>query len=171
MNGQAKGWTALCLVSLIAAGSATAQSDKRVYPNEQGTIEAWKALNEKRLKDAVAWADRVIVEFKNEAEGAQKELESHHVECPPVGRVPDDQKKIIFKRGVLNDVATCYFIKGQALEKLKDKAAAKEAYESACHLTYARTWDPEGWFWNPAQKSCELAGRHPKLDQPCDSGQ
>jgi len=158
-------------VPSITSTSAMAQSNKRVDQNEQGTIEAWKALNEKRLKDAVAWADRVIVEFKDEAERMQKDLEFRHVVCPPVGRVSKDQKIIILNRGVLNDVATCYFIKGQALEKLKDKAAAKEAYESACLLTYARTWDPEGWFWNPAEKSCELGGRHPKLDQPCDSGQ
>lgn len=171
MNYRGKGWITLCLVSLIASANATAQNNKRVYPNEQGTIEAWKALNDNHPKDAVASADRVILQFKSEALSIQKELESHHAECPPVGRVTEDQKKIIFKRGVLNDVATCYYIKGQALEKLKDTDGAKEAYESACRLTYARTWDPEGWFWSPAQKSCELAGRHPKLDQPCDSGQ
>lgn len=63
----------------------------------------------------------------------------------------DQDKQKIFANGLLNDVATCYFIKGKAAEKLVRKDDAKRAYEEAKKLTYARAWDPQGWFWSPSE--------------------
>ena len=47
---------------------------------------------------------------------AQAELEKEHVEIP-TGSVSSGEKQLIAKNGILNDVAACFFIKGQAAEK------------------------------------------------------
>jgi hypothetical protein len=54
---------------------------------------------------------------------------------------------------------TRYFIKGKALEQLKQREAAIAAYKAAATLTYARAWDPTGpWFWSPAEAAAERLG-------------
>jgi hypothetical protein len=67
-----------------------------------------------------------------------------------------------FDRWAVNDVATAYFVKGRAAEYLlkkqknqKYKQIAQEAYQSAMKFTYARCWDPQGWFWSPAEAAGE----------------
>jgi hypothetical protein len=149
-----------CLLSATLSSVAAPQNTRRLPPNEQGTLSAWDALTNGHPKTAIASADRVVDDFKDEAEAIQTDLRAKNAPAPPVGAVTDEkEKKVIFDRGVLNDVATCYYIKGQVLEQLKDATGAKQAYEAACRLTYARTWDPQGWFWDPAKKSCRLANR------------
>ncbi|MBE7159385.1 MAG: beta-glucanase precursor, partial [Rhodospirillales bacterium] len=51
----------------------------------------------------------------------------------------------------LNDVGTCYFIKGQALESQGKKKDAVAAFKYLSdNLAFAQCWDPKGWFWKPA---------------------
>jgi hypothetical protein len=51
----------------------------------------------------------------------------------------------------LNDVGTCYFIQGKALDDQGDKKGAIAAYKVlADSLSFAQCWDPQGWFWKPA---------------------
>jgi hypothetical protein len=59
---------------------------------------------------------------------------------------------VILERGLLNDVGTCWFIKGRSLEKLERRQEAIQAYRRAERYTYARTYDPS-WdgFWSPSQ--------------------
>ena len=140
-----------CLGTLLSA-----QATKRTPVNEAETTRAWEAL-EKNPRAAITHADTVIRDFARDANEKQAELASKKAPTPPVGKVDEKARQVIFDNGPLNDVATCYFIKGQALEKLGRTAEAKQAYESACKLTYARTWDPNGWFWDPAAKSCDRA--------------
>ncbi len=73
----------------------------------------------------------------------------------PTGAVNDEEKKRIDSHGLLNDVGACYFIKGQAAEKLGRKDEAKQAYGEAKKLTYARVWDPKGWYWSTAEGATE----------------
>jgi hypothetical protein len=51
----------------------------------------------------------------------------------------------------LNDVGTCYFIAGKALDDKGDKKGAVAAYKFLVDkLAFAQCWDPGGWFWKPA---------------------
>jgi hypothetical protein len=51
----------------------------------------------------------------------------------------------------LNDVGTCYFIRGEALTKLKRNAEALAAFKTLKDdLYYSQAWDPRGWHWAPA---------------------
>ncbi len=120
--------------------------------NVRMTTAAWKAFNDKKYEDAIKKAEECIDEFEPTALRQQKELEESKISLPPVGKVEKTQEDVIFSRGLLNDVATCWFIKGRSLEKLKRTEEAIHAYKKAEGYTYARTWDTnwEG-FWSPSK--------------------
>lgn len=115
--------------------------------SEALTVAAWKAL-ETQPEAAIEYCQKCIDLFEDEAIKQQEAF----TEPPPFGKVNEEQKKAIFSNWALNDVATCYFIMGQALAKLGRIDDAKEAYRGAQKFPYARTWDPswEG-FWSPAE--------------------
>ncbi len=150
----------LLLSSILLPRAASAQETRKVPLNEAETTKAWEAFNKQEYREAIKYADLVIDEFSNDADAMQAELTRNNV--PPPRVQPDEkEKKAIFARGVLNDVATCLFIKGESLQHLEDQLGARRAYEAACKLTYARTWDPQGdgFFWNAASRSCTRAKR------------
>lgn len=119
--------------------------------HSQLTTAAWNAFNKQDFVEAIAKAQECIDGFKPQALREQKEYAAGGSTPPPVGAVSEDEKRKIFSRGGLNDVATCYFIKGKALENLSRIGEAKEAYKSAQQFPDARTWDAAGFFWSPAQ--------------------
>jgi hypothetical protein len=114
--------------------------------------DAFVALENKRWEDASKKASEVIEEFGGNAFLEQEKLERTTELMPPVGKVAQDLQAAIFARGVLNDVAAAYFIKGRALEHLGRTQEARKVYQEGARFTYARTWDPrEGVFWSPAE--------------------
>ena len=130
--------------------------------DEQCLKKAWSAYNGAKYESAIKYAEQCIDSFGKAADRAQEKLDSEKEPLPPTGAVDDSEKNAIFKRGLLNDVATAYFIKGRSAEYLwqargprfeEYKDMAKEAYEATCRYKHARTWDPKGWFWSP----CEAA--------------
>ena len=52
----------------------------------------------------------------------------------PVGVVSDAKKEEIFTNGVLNDVSTAHFVRGEANRALGQKKVAIEAYRNALKL-------------------------------------
>jgi len=55
---------------------------------------------------------------------------------------------------VMNDVATCYFIKGESLrDEGKTGEAKKVLKEVIDKYPYAQGWDPRGWYYSIAEKS------------------
>jgi len=118
--------------------------------NEQATADAWAAYNSGKYQAAITNAEICIEEFRGKASLDESKLEKEKPDLP-TGEVSDAVKKQIFANGLLNDVATCYFIKGRAFEKLGRKDDALKAYQATTKFTYARAWDPKGWFWSPAE--------------------
>jgi len=118
--------------------------------NVELTNAAWKAFNDEDWEAAARKAGECIEEFRGQAILAQEELEQKGEPLPPEGRVSEQVAEKIHSRGLLNDVATCYFIRGKAYQAMGRNAEAREAYENAAKFTYARTWDPKGWFWSPS---------------------
>ena len=124
---------------------------------------------------AVKLAEKCITDYAITATRTEADLEKKKVPDPPTGAVPAEQKGEILKRGPLNDAAACYFIQGRSNESLASNAdlgklqkkstreeqnsAAKAAYSAGCKLQYARVWDPQGWFWKPADEMCERLSR------------
>ena len=138
--------------SLLRPISAEEKKGKPL--NERATAAAWMALEAEKFESAIKSADDCIGEFRGAAKRAQEKLEKEKAVIP-ANPTTEEQKQKIFENGLLNDVATCYFIKGRAAEKLGRKEDAKKAYEEARRLTYARTWDARGWFWSPAEGAAD----------------
>lgn len=149
-----KAWTLLATAAIFAMGAAA---------EEQCLSDAWAALNRSDHQAATRAADTCITQFHLKAEREQAALAQRREPEPPTGAVSDPDKQKIFSRGVLNDVAAAYVVKGRASEALAAKPSAKDAkkvdyrafartaYSDAKKLTYARVWDVKGFFWSPAE--------------------
>jgi hypothetical protein len=147
-----KAYTLLLLI--VMACITTARAEEPCLRN------AWDALNKKDYIAAIHASDECINNFHQKAERDQSALTQKGEPAPPTGVASDADKQRIFSRGVLNDAATAYFIKGKAAEALAKKnseylAAARTAYQKAKNLTYARVWDPQGWFWSPSEAAAD----------------
>lgn len=106
------------------------------------TTKAWEALNASQHEDAIGYARKCIELYQTKAEEMQKAL---------TAPVPADNKEEVFKQWALNDVGTCLFILGQALEKQNKGSEAITAYKKLVEkVSFAQTWDTKGWFWKPA---------------------
>ena len=123
--------------------------------NVQLTSKAWDNFNKDKYEKAITYAEKCINEFRSAADREQRELENAHAPLPPKGKVSDQEKEKIWARGLLNDVATCFYIKGRSAENLGRIEEAKQAYQVASRYTYARCWDPKGWFWSPAEAALD----------------
>jgi len=121
--------------------------------------KAWLALNRADYSTAIEAANECIAEFGPKAFREQKSLQASGEKEPPIGSVDNvADKKKVFDRWAVNDVATAYFVKGRAAEHLfrsqkadRFRRSATEAYEAAAKLTFGRCWDPQGWFWSPSE--------------------
>lgn len=158
-NSLCNRWTslvvALGLLCLPLKACAQQDTTKTNVPaakglNEKATADAWDAFNSGKYLMAITNADKCIEEFRGAALVKQEKLEKEKLDLP-TGAVSDEVKKKINENGLLNDVATCYFIKGYSLEKLSRKEDAIKSYQATMKFTYARVWDPQGWFWSPAE--------------------
>jgi hypothetical protein len=165
MPGDARSWiakasAAVAAVWLVAACPPSASAE------EQCLKDAWKAFNREDFKAAIAAADKCIDEFGKGADREQAQLTRDNVPAPPTGTTSAEEQAAIFKRGLLNDVGTAWYVKARAAESLfrtaatrsksKDEAAAyremsQAAYAAACRYPHARTFDQKGFFWSPCQ--------------------
>ncbi len=130
--------------------------------NAQLITCAWGFWDDARYMEAIAVADECIDAFEGQALRDQHALSLDGQPAPITGQ-PRSKAEMneILKRGVLNDVAACHFVKGQALERLGQLDDAKEEYGNVLHYPHARVWDPGGdstglgYFWSPAQAASD----------------
>jgi hypothetical protein len=119
------------------------------------TTRAWNALNKSDYAAAISIADDCAQRFKGAADREEATVEHNGTPLPPIGRVPEAERSAIFDRGVLNDLAACFFIKGEAANKLGRKNDAVAAYSEAARYKYARVFDPLGFFWSPSEQASD----------------
>jgi hypothetical protein len=124
--------------------------------NVRLTVDAWAAFNKGAWEMAAAKAGKCIREFGAQALRDQVQLEKAKVPKPPIGAVSESDKNGILRRGLLNDVGTCLFIKARALHELGRNDEATRFYQAATKLTYARCYDPS-WngLWSPAEAAAD----------------
>jgi hypothetical protein len=115
--------------------------------------EAWEALEKDRnYPTAVARTQAYIDRSRHQARRAQNDLMHKHGQELPTGSVNEVTKERILARESLNGTATCYWIKGKALEALDQTGEATDAFREAQTFTYARAWDEDReTFWSPAE--------------------
>ena len=132
------------ILSVLVFSTAVhaAQLDFGDHSSSTITAKAWDAYNAGRQDEAVGYARKCIELYQTKAEEMQKAL---------TAPVPADNQEEVSKQWALNDVGTCLFILGQALEKQDKGPEALAAYKQLVEkVSFAQTWDPKGWFWKPA---------------------
>lgn len=130
-----------------------------VFTTSQEFITAaWNAFNNNQFTEAISFAQEVINRWEGEAIKQQASL----TQAPPIG-VPagEEEKKAILSNWALNDVAAAYFVKAWSFEKLGKPNEAKAAYYKVLEFSYGRCWDPQGWFWSPAEEAQRRLSRIP----------
>jgi hypothetical protein len=106
------------------------------------TTKAWKAYESKDLAAVKAYTGRCLELYEATAISQQGALKEP---------VPTSNVEAVHANWALNDVGTCYFILGQALEKDGKAEEAIKAYKTLAEkLAFAQCWDTKGWFWSPA---------------------
>lgn len=104
------------------------------------TTNAWQAKDVKDYDAVFAYTNKCIELYKGKALVMQASLTDYAA------------KGTEFDYWALNDVGTCYFIKGLALQEQGKLEEAKEFFNTIMKdFSYAQCWDPKGWFWKPAQ--------------------
>lgn len=132
--------TFLGLASLSLADDHTAEGlDYGDHGSATLQIKAWEALGEGRYTDAVKYTEKCAELYEDEARKMQTSLNAKPA--------PDTAHDY----WALNDVGTCYFVRGEALTKLREYERALAAYKVVKdELFYSQAWDPKGWFWSPS---------------------
>lgn len=146
---------AVFALSVIMFATSLCTQVKAQQTNNGPLAEMWTAYNEKQWATAIAKAADYINENGDQAAKMQDKLLKKKEPVPEPEEIPEADRARFFARGILNDVATCYFYQGEAYVNLKQMDKAKKAYEEAAKLTYALTWDTNGWFWSPSGKAKE----------------
>lgn len=140
-----------CMDTLISIKEE--MSDSKLPTNALFTKRAWEAYKTNQFTEAIKWADKCISEFKYAATRRENELIKNKVSFPIGAPDSDETYKRIIKEGLINDVGTCYYIKGMSNLEIKNEIEAVKALKASSKLTLARCWDPKGWFWAPGQTS------------------
>jgi hypothetical protein len=122
-----------------APAAAAGSYDFGDYKSSTLTTKAWQALTAKNYPAVMAYTGKCIDTFKAQAVAQQATLKAP---------APKDSA---FTYWALNDVGTCYFIQAKALEAQGNTKDALTDYQFlANNLSFTQCWDPQGWFWSPA---------------------
>jgi len=126
-------------MAMIDSGSILDFGD---YSSSHLTTQAWKALNSDDFDSVAVYVDKVIELYDSKAVEMQASLTEY----------PWESKDKIFSFWALNDVGTSLFISAEANKKQGKSTEAKSAYKKLVdEYFYAQCWDPNGWFWKPAE--------------------
>lgn len=155
----------ICLLLILQANLACAQQTEHSrqeefklesveLENESSaylTLKAWEASGEQNYQAVEAYTKKCIELYGDEARRQQRSLS----DFPPM------KKQSAFD--VLNNVATCYFIRAEALLRQGKRQEAREAFQLIIdEYSFAQYWDPRGWYWKVAEKSRQTIE---KMDQ------
>ena len=142
---DAKGWfwkpseAAQEKIAMIESGSSLEFGD---YTSSFLTQKAWEALEKQDMEGVKTYTNKCLELYSKKAQEMQESLNEY----------PWESKEKIFSYWALNDVGTCLYIQGEALKNSGDNAEAKKAFKKLIdQYFYAQCWDPNGWFWKPAE--------------------
>lgn len=117
--------------------------------------KAWKAWGENDAEMTLACVQVIIANWSADADKMQSErIAANTCESavPSNPRNAQAVQNFNAKYWALNDVATAWFLSGEALTKLGQQKEAREAYQTVItKYSCGYAWDPKGpWFWNVA---------------------
>ena len=98
--------------------------------SEELTIKAWEALGKNDYQALWAYTQKCIELYQDEAKRQQRSLDGF----------PPSEKQSVF--AALNNVATCYFIRGEALMRQNKTEEARQSFQYIIdNFGYAQYWD------------------------------
>ncbi|MBN1522478.1 MAG: tetratricopeptide repeat protein [Candidatus Aureabacteria bacterium] len=110
------------------------------YNSETLTVKSWGALESAEYEKAIIYTDKCLALYGKTANDMQSTLNDFPA------------KEKAFDYWALNDVATCLFIKGKALQSLNKPEEAKKVFNQIISdYSFAQCWDSNGFFWSVAQ--------------------
>ncbi|MBI4309175.1 MAG: tetratricopeptide repeat protein [Candidatus Omnitrophica bacterium] len=119
------------------------------YTSSQLTQKAWGALAAKDLDAVTAYVNKTLELYSAKAKEMQASLKEYVWES----------KEKTFSYWALNDVGTALFILGEAYRNAGKKEEAAQSYQKLIdEYFYAQCWDPQGWFWKPAEAAQQKLG-------------
>lgn len=137
----AVGWCLLAVAPVLAPTAASAADE---LSSQALTSRAWNALGSEQLDSVFEATTTCQKLYTDEAKRQQAALSDF---------LPAEKGHDAW---ALNDVGTCLFIEGQALEKAGRREEAASAYRKLiADYGFAQCWDEKGWFWKPAQAATE----------------
>ncbi|MBI4355407.1 MAG: hypothetical protein HY597_03005 [Candidatus Omnitrophica bacterium] len=102
--------------------------------------KAWQALAAQDYAAVEAYTGKCITLYETKA---VEQNQSLNAPAP---------KERAFDYWALNDVATCYFIRGKAFKEQGKMEAASADFNAILEkLSYGQCWDPKGWFWQVSE--------------------
>ncbi len=108
--------------------------------------KAWEALAKKDLEAVLAFSNKCIELYADQAKKMQESLSEY----------PSGSNEEIFAYWALNDVATSLFIQGEAYRNANMQEEAKTVYQRIIEeFSFGQCWDNGGWFWKPAEAAKE----------------
>ncbi len=147
-----KGWfwkPAEAAKEKIAMAQAGVNLDFGDYSSSQLVQKAWGALAGNDLNAVVAYVNKVIELYALKAKDMQSSLKEY----------PWESKEQTMSYWALNDVGTSLFILGEAYRNSGKKEEAAQTYKKLIdEYFYAQCWDPQGWFWKPAEAAQQKLG-------------
>ena len=116
------------------------------FRSETLVTKAWGALKEDDLEAVLAYTNKCIELYAEQAKKMQDSLEGY----------VEGEKEEIFAYWALNDCATALFIQGEMYRRSDMLEEAKSVYKKLINeYTFGQTWDVNGWFWKPAAAAKE----------------
>ncbi len=104
--------------------------------------KAWAASGQKDINLLTDIVDQCAAQYGEQARIEQSSLSYF----PERGKEKDYE--------ALNDVATCFFVYGEALMHQGRSEEAKTLFRRVIdEYKWAQAWDPRGWYWSVAEKS------------------
>jgi beta-glucuronidase len=105
--------------------------------------KAWGAHGKRDIETTFKVTRQLIDLYKDKADEQQKSLKA----------MPKGKEEIEAVQ-TLNDVATAYFIEGEAYLRQDKADDAKKLFKTVIEkYPYAQAWDPRGWYWQVAEAS------------------
>lgn len=132
----------LTIICALVFNSAYTDGRCQAPSSQSYVAQSWEALGKNDYQRLEQLAHECVERYGAQADQQQASLQAFA-----------SQDKIGLYQE-LNDVATCLFIRIEALVKQEKKEEAKEA----CRLVitkypFAQAWDPRGWYWKIAEKA------------------
>lgn len=112
---------------------------------EQLLTRAWNASERERWATVVELLTKLLDDCEFSAERGEKQMLSTNAPPPKLGRLgvalSEADAQANFSRGMINDVATALFLRGEAFNHLGKLPEARADWQKVLTYPHAATWD------------------------------